>query len=97
GGANCEFFTVTGGNRVLINDLTKTTGPGPGGTGLRAWFGGPVLSIVNNNNGTVTLTFTGVLQAKVNLTDAWADYPLNPSSPLTIPAGGGMQFFRSRF
>lgn len=99
GGANCEFSSVTGGNRVLINDLTKTTGPGPNGTGLRAWFGMPEakMVIVNNGNGTVTLTFTGFLQAKSNLGDVWADYPGNPTSPLTIPASQVNQFFRSRF
>jgi hypothetical protein len=99
GGANCEFFSVTGGNRVLINDLTKTTGPGPNGSGLRAWFGygGPVLSIVNNPAGSVTLTFTGFLQVKSNLGDVWADYPGSPASPLTIPANQVHQFFRARF
>jgi hypothetical protein len=38
GGGNCEFFSITGTNRVLINDRTATTGPGPGGSGLRAWY-----------------------------------------------------------
>jgi hypothetical protein len=94
GGANCEFFSATGTNRVLINDLTSTVGPGPGGTGLRAFF--PSMNIKATFNGTqVTLTYSGTLQSAPVVTGPYTDV-IGATSPYTFTPTGAMQFFRTR-
>jgi hypothetical protein len=98
GGGNCEFFSITGTNRVLINDRTATTGPGPGGSGLRAWYDLvlPTVSVSQAGGGTV-ITFFGTLQQSPNAVPAnFQDVPGNPTSPYTVPTGQPQQFYRAR-
>ena len=54
----------------------------------------PTLSIVNNGDGTVTVTFTGVLQAAAEVGGPYTDVAAD--SPLTIPADQAAQFARAR-
>jgi len=94
GGGNLEFFSVTGTNRVLINDRTSTNGPGPGGSGLRAWY--PLTTVHAAVAGTsVTLTFSGTLQTATDINGPWADV-VGAASPYVISASQPQQFFRSR-
>jgi hypothetical protein len=98
GGGNCEFFSVTGTNRVLINDRTSVNGPGPNGSGLRAWYAlaGPSLSVASSN-GNVVVTFYGILQQTPSLNPTnWQDVPGNPTSPYIVPPGQPLQFYRAR-
>jgi hypothetical protein len=98
GGGNCEFFSITGTNRVLINDRTATTGPGPGGSGLRAWYALalPTVSVAQVGGNTV-ITFYGTLQQSPDLSPgSFQDVPGNPTSPYTVPAGQPQQFYRAR-
>jgi hypothetical protein len=83
GGANCEFFQIINGNHVLVNDTLH-------GSPLNAYWQlqtavVPTIKIVNNLNGTVTITFTGVLQSETGLlSHTWADVA-GAVSPYTIP------------
>jgi hypothetical protein len=54
----------------------------------------PALSIVNNGDGTVTVTFEGTLQAAPTVNGPWSD--VDAPSPLTIPASEAMQYARSK-
>ena len=54
----------------------------------------PTLSIVNNGNGTVTVTFEGKLQAAASVNGPWADVA-GATSPLTVPAGEAQQYARA--
>jgi hypothetical protein len=98
GGGNCEFFSVTDTNRVLINDLTSTKGPGPNGSGLRAWYAlaSPTVS-VSQVSGSPVITFFGTLQQSPSLSPAnFQDVPGNPTSPYTVPVDQPQQFYRAR-
>ena len=53
----------------------------------------PALSIANNGDGTVTLTFDGKLQAAPTVNGPWQD--VDAASPLTIPVDEVMQFGRA--
>jgi hypothetical protein len=53
----------------------------------------PTLSIVNNGDGTVTVTFEGTLQAAASVNGPWAD--VNASSPLTVTANEAQQYARA--
>ena len=53
----------------------------------------PALSIVNNGDGTVTVTFEGKLQAAATVDGPWAD--VDAASPLTIEATEAMQYARA--
>jgi len=60
----------------------------------------PTLSIVNNGDGTVTVTFEGKLQAAQSVNDPWQDATeLLPdwdgTSPLTIPASEAQLYGRA--
>jgi hypothetical protein len=92
GGANCEFFSLVGTNRVLINDRTSTNGPA-----LRAFFNVGLLSI-KNDGVNITITYFGTLQSTPNLNPpvTWTDVP--GSSPLVIPVGSSaaQQYYRAR-
>ena len=98
GGGNCEFFSVTGTNRVLINDLTSTKGPGPNGSGLRAWYALALPTVsVSQVSGSTVITFFGTLQQSPSVSPAsFQDVPGNPTSPYTVPAGQPQQFYRAR-
>ena len=54
----------------------------------------PTLSIVNNGNGTVTVTFEGKLQAAALVNGPWADVA-GATSPLTISANEAQQYARA--
>ena len=54
----------------------------------------PALSIVNNGDGSVTVTFEGKLQAANSVNGPWADVE-GATSPLTIPVDEAMQFGRA--
>jgi len=93
GGASAEFFSVTSTNRVLINDLTSTNGPGPGGTGLRAFY--PLMTLKATYNGSqVTLNYGGTLQAAPAVTGTYTNV-VGATSPYTFTPSGPMQFFRT--
>jgi len=54
----------------------------------------PTLSIVNNGDGSVTVTFEGRLQAANSVNGPWADVE-GATSPLTIPSDQAAQFGRA--
>ena len=54
----------------------------------------PTLSIVNNGDGTVTVTFEGKLQAAPTVNGPWADVE-GATSPQIIPASEAMQYGRA--
>ncbi len=56
--------------------------------------GAPTISVVNNGDGTVTVTFEGTLQMAPTVNGPWSD--LGGASPLTIPAVQAAQFGRAR-
>jgi hypothetical protein len=92
GGANCEFFSVVGNNRVLINDDTNPNGPA-----LKAYYGLTVTpSIGLNYNGSfITVTNTGTLQKLADLnTTNWVD--IYNDVPIVQPPKAPQQFFRAR-
>ena len=94
GDANCEFFTVTGTNRTLVNDLTANTGPGPGGTGLRAFF--PILNLTIVLSGpNAVITFGGKLQSAPTVLGPWTDVLAATSSPFITPASSAAAFYRA--
>jgi len=53
----------------------------------------PALSVVNNGNGTVTITFEGTLQAAPTVNGPWEN--VDGASPLTIPADQAQQYGRA--
>ena len=54
----------------------------------------PVISIVNNGDGTVTVTFEGALQTAQEVNGPWTD--VDGTSPVTITADGKARFGRAR-
>jgi len=54
----------------------------------------PVISVVNNGDGTVTVTFEGTLQTAQEVNGPWTD--VNGASPLTITADGEARFGRAK-
>ena len=54
----------------------------------------PALSVVNNGDGTVTVTFEGTLQSAPTVNGPWSD--VDGASPLTIPADQAAQFGRAK-
>ena len=69
-------------------ELLGTAGGGGGG-GADA----PALSVVNNGDGTVTITFEGTLQAGPTVNGPWEN--VDAPSPLTIPADQAQQYGRA--
>lgn len=53
----------------------------------------PALSVVNNGDGTVTVTFEGKLQAAPTVNGPWED--VDAPSPLTLPADQAQQYGRA--
>jgi hypothetical protein len=54
----------------------------------------PLISVVNNGNGTVTVTFEGTLQTAQEVDGPWTD--VDGASPLTIAADGEAKFGRAK-
>jgi len=54
----------------------------------------PAISVVNNGDGTVTVTFEGTLQSADSVNGPWTD--VDGASPLTIPADQAAQFGRAK-
>lgn len=54
----------------------------------------PVISVVNNGDGTVTMTFEGSLQTAQEVGGPWSD--VDGASPLTIAADGEAKFGRAK-
>ena len=69
-----------------IADLAAAAGVGGGDA--------PALSIVNNGDGSVTVTFEGKLQGALTVNGPWADVE-GAVSPQIIPASEAMQFGRA--
>ena len=88
-------MTVGAGEPLWYMHLEDNTG-GVSGMMIRQAVDTPALSIVNNGDGTVTVTFEGTdcrLQNSVN--GPWADVE-GAVSPQIIPARrGGMQYGRA--
>jgi len=96
----------TGANRFIVGDCCSgipmttvdleyirydTTGAfSPGEPAPEA----PTLSVVNNGDGTVTVTFEGTLQAANSVNGPWADVE-GATSPQIVPANQAMQFGRA--
>ena len=55
----------------------------------------PAISVVNNGDGTVTVTFEGTLQSAASVNGPWSDVE-GATSPLTIPADQAAQFGRAK-
>jgi hypothetical protein len=54
---------------------------------------GPALSVVNNGDGTVTITFEGTLQSAPTVNGPWEN--VDAPSPLTIPSDQAQQYGRA--
>jgi len=54
----------------------------------------PTISVVNNGDGTVTVTFEGTLQAADSVNGPWSD--VDAASPFTLPADQAAQFGRAK-
>ena len=54
----------------------------------------PAISVVNNGDGTVTVTFEGTLQSAASVNGPWTD--VDAESPLTLPADQAAQFGRAK-
>ncbi len=54
----------------------------------------PAISVVNNGDGTMTVTFEGTLQSAASVNGPWSD--VDGASPLTIPADQAAQFGRAK-
>lgn len=90
GGANCEWFSLVGGTRALLNDSTV-----PGS--LKAYYGLTVPPSVSLqvDGGNATIDYTGTLQTATEVTGPWTDVYGQP--PLIMPVSQvGSRFFRSR-
>jgi hypothetical protein len=85
--------TVSAGEPLWYKHLEDGSG-GISGMIIRQTQGaGPGISIVNNGDGTVTVTFEGKLQAAASVNGPWQD--VDAPSPLTIPADQAAQFGRA--
>jgi hypothetical protein len=67
---------------------------GVSGMMIRPAVDTPALSIVNNGDGTVTVTFEGKLQGALTVNGPWADVE-GAVSPQIIPASEAMQYGRA--
>ena len=54
----------------------------------------PTISVVNNGDGSVTVTFEGTLQSADSVNGPWSD--VDAASPLTLPADQAAQFGRAK-
>ena len=91
-GSATVTVTVGAGESLWYMHLEDGSG-GVSGMIIRPAADTPALSIVNNGDGTVTVTFEGKLQAAQSVNGPWQD--VDEASPLTIPASEAMQFGRA--
>ena len=84
--AELVFSATAAGDATLLLDAVSVSKAGGGGDA-------PALSIANNGDGTVTVTFEGKLQAAASVDGPWAD--VDAASPLTIDASEAMQYARA--
>jgi hypothetical protein len=73
------------GIRAPINGVQLVAAEGGGAA--------PALSVVNNGDGTVTITFEGTLQAAPTVNGPWEN--VDGASPLTIPSDQAQQYGRA--
>jgi hypothetical protein len=92
GSATVEV-TVGAGEPLWYMHLEDGSG-GISGMMIRQAADTPTLSIVNNGDGTVTVTFEGKLQAAASVNGPWADVE-GAVSPQIIPASEAMQYGRA--
>jgi hypothetical protein len=86
GGETTVRLTMMGGN-MDYNYLMFVPVKGVGGEA-------PTISVVNNGDGTITVTFEGTLQAAPTVNGPWQD--VDAESPLTLPADQAQQFGRAK-
>jgi len=79
-------YNAEGGGNWMGIDYVQLSQAGAGGDG-------PALSVVNNGDGTVTITFEGTLQAAPTVNGPWEN--VDAPSPLTIPADQAQQYGRA--
>ena len=83
--AELVFSATADGDATLLLDAVSVSKAGAGDT--------PSISVVNNGDGTVTVTFEVKLQAAAAVDGPWAD--VDAASPLTIDASEEMQYARA--
>ena len=84
-GQSTVRLTILPGN-VDMNYLAFVPVAGAGGDA-------PALSVVNNGDGTIPVTFEGTLQAAQTVNGPWED--VDAPSPLTLPADQAQQYGRA--
>ena len=92
-GSATVTVTVGAGESLWYMHLEDGSG-GVSGMMIRQASDTPALSIVNNGDGSVTVTFEGTLQAANSVNGPWADVE-GAVSPQIIPASEAMQFGRA--
>ena len=92
-GSATVSVTVGAGEPLWYMHLEDGSG-GVSGLIIREAADTPALSIVNNGDGTVTVTFEGKLQAAATVNGPWADVE-GAVSPQIIPVDQVMQFGRA--
>ena len=95
--ADLEFYSITSdGTRILINDTSNPNAL----LAFRARnIAGapPALNLPTVSGGSVTISWTGVgaLEEASSVSGPWSPSP-NQNNPQTIPATGGLKFYRVR-
>ena len=92
-GSATVTVTVAAGEPLWYMHLEDGSG-GVSGMMIRQAADTPELSIVNNGDGTVTVTYEGRLQAATSVNGPWADVE-GATSPQIIPSNQAMQFGRA--
>ncbi len=94
GDANLEFFTYGPNNtKIPINGTDPNA--------VKAYYNvqgagvTPTISISKSTGGSVTITYTGTLQATDSLSSPNWQPVANAVSPFTVTASGGQRFFRA--
>ncbi len=88
--AELVFSATAAGDATLLLDAVSVSKAAGGGGGEA-----PALSIVNNGDGTVTVTYEGTLQAAATVNGPWEDVE-GATSPLTVDADAPATFARAR-
>ena len=92
-GSATVTVTVGAGEPLWYMHLEDGSG-GVSGLIIRQAADTPALSIVNNGDGTVTVTYEGRLQSATSVNGPWADVE-GATSPQIIPSNQAMQFGRA--